>query len=218
MMLLEKKSQLAQTEIYFLGMHFSQGKYQPQPHKARELLNFLDKNLTSKQIQQFLGIINYIRDFIPKLAKYTSLLSFLLKKNPPPWGPEQTEAVKTLKRISQTLPALKISGDGKRILQIDASDHYWGEILIKEINGVKYYCGHARGQFKEAEKHYHTTYKEALVVKLGIQKFDFHLRGHHFEVHMDNSSFPKILEFKNKMPPDPQTLASKIGFPYMNLL
>ncbi|WJX18453.1 hypothetical protein P8452_08249 [Trifolium repens] len=212
MMLSEKKSQIAQTEIDFLGMHFSQGRYQPQPHIAQELLNFPDENLTVKQIQQFLGIINYIRDFIPKLAKYTNPLSQLLRKNPPSWRTKQTEAVKALKKIAQTPPALKNPGDGKRILQTDASDHYWGAVLIEEINGVKHYCGHTSGQFKEAEKHYHTTYKEALAVKLGIQKFDFHLRGYHFEVQMDNSSFPRILEFKNKMPPDPQTLRLKDWF------
>ncbi|KAI5403927.1 hypothetical protein KIW84_051177 [Lathyrus oleraceus] len=193
-------------------MHFSQGKYQPQPHIAQELLNFPDENLTVKQIQQFFGIINYIRDFLPRLAKYTSPLSQMLKKKPPPWGTMQTEAVKSLKKIAQTPPALKIPGNGKRILQTDASDHYWGAVLIEELEGKRYYCGHASGQFKEAEKHYHTTYKEALAVKMGIQKFDFHLRGYQFEVQMDNSSFPKILEFKNKMSPDPQTLRLKDWF------
>lgn len=47
---------------------------------------------------------------------------------------------------------------------------------------------------------------------MGIQKFDFHLRGYQFEVQMENSSFPKILELKNKMPPDPQTLRLKGWF------
>jgi len=47
---------------------------------------------------------------------------------------------------------------------------------------------------------------------MGIQKFDLHLRGYHFEVQMDNSYFPRILEFKNKMPPDPQTLRLKDWF------
>jgi len=129
-MLLEKKIHLAQKEIDFLGMHFSQGMYQPQPHIAEELINFPDENLTVKQIQQFLGILNYIRDFIPYAAKYTSLLSKLLKKNPPPWGPEQTKAIQELKKIAQTPPALKIPGNGKRVLQTDASDHYWGAVLI----------------------------------------------------------------------------------------
>nr|KYP69503.1 polyprotein [Cajanus cajan] len=109
-------------------------------------------------------------------------------------------------------PALKIPGNGKRIIQTDASDHYWGVVFIEEMEGKKFYCGYASGQFKEAEKHYYTTYKEALAVKNGIKKFDFHLRGLHFEVQMDNSSFPKILDFKNKLPPEPQILRLKDWF------
>ncbi|RDX88997.1 hypothetical protein CR513_29336, partial [Mucuna pruriens] len=113
LMFSQKKIHLAQSEIDFLGMHFSQGSYQPQPHIAEELLKFPDQSLTIKQIQQFLGIVNYIRDFIPHVARYTSPLSKLLKKDPPPWGPEQTRAIQELKKIAQSLPALKIPGEGK---------------------------------------------------------------------------------------------------------
>ena len=69
--------------------------------------------------------------------------------------------------------------------------------MMDQEREKNYYYGHASGQFKEVEKHYHTTFKEALTIKNGINNFDFHLRGHQFQVHMDNSSFPKILEFKN---------------------
>ncbi|WVY94484.1 hypothetical protein V8G54_033572 [Vigna mungo] len=151
-MLTEKKIHLAQSEINFLGMHFSKGFYQPQKHIAEELLKFPDHSLTTKQIQQVLGIRNYIRDFIPKAARYTGPLSKLLKKNTPPWRREQTEAVQQIKKIAQDPPALKIPDEGNKILQTDASDRYWGA---------------------EAEVQYHTTYKEALVVKNGIKKFDF---------------------------------------------
>ncbi|CAK8544248.1 unnamed protein product [Lathyrus sativus] len=102
----------------------------------------------------------------------------MLKKKPPPWGIQQTEAVKALKKIAQAPYALKILGNGKRVLHTNASDHYWGAVLIEELEGKRYYYGHTNGQFKEAGKHYHTTYKEALAVKMGIQKFDFHLRGY----------------------------------------
>ena len=47
------------------------------------------------------------------------------------------------------------------------------------------------------------VYKEIIAVKNGIQKFDFHLRTKNFIVEMDNSSFPKVLEFRNKIPPNP---------------
>jgi len=212
LMLSSSKSQIGTTEIEFLGMKFSRGKYSPQPHLVEELPKFPEKNFTVKQIQQFLGILNYIRDFIPNISHHTSKLSKLLKKNAPPWGDEQTEAVKILKEIVKNPPPLKIPGEGKRILQTDASDHYWGAVLIEEIEGQKFYCRHASGQFKQAEIHYHTTFKETLAVKYGIQKFDFHLRGHTFEVHLDNSSFPKMLELKNKVPPSPQILRLKEWF------
>nr|KYP41902.1 polyprotein [Cajanus cajan] len=123
-MFLEKKIQLSQQEIDFLGIKFSQGTYQPQPHIAKELLNFPEEKLTVRKIQQFLGIINYIRDFIPKVVRYTNPLSKMLKKDSPPWGPEQTQAVQEIKKIAQNPPASKIPGNGKRIIQTDASDHY----------------------------------------------------------------------------------------------
>ena len=69
-----------------------------------------------------------------------------------------------------------------------------------------------RLQFREAQQHYHTVYKEILAVKYGIQKFDFYLQTKNFIVEMDNSSFPKILEFRNKIPPNPQLLRLKDWF------
>nr|KYP35005.1 polyprotein [Cajanus cajan] len=64
---------------------------------------------------------------------------------------------------------------GKKRLVID----YKPAVFIEEMEGKKFYCGHAR---------------------------------HHFEVQMDNSSFPKILDFKNKLPPEPQILRLKDWF------
>jgi len=93
-------------------MHFYRGTYQPQPHIAQELLNFPNEFLTVKQIQQFLGIVNYIRDFIPRAAQYTISLSKLLKKNSSPWLEEQTIALKELKKIAKNSPTLKIPGTG----------------------------------------------------------------------------------------------------------
>ncbi|KAK3225499.1 hypothetical protein Dsin_005361 [Dipteronia sinensis] len=82
-MLSDKKSMIGQSEIDFLGMHVSNGQYHPGPHLAQQLLDFPDSHLSQKQIQQFLSIINFIQNFIPKVSHYTSRLSALLKKNLP---------------------------------------------------------------------------------------------------------------------------------------
>ena len=86
----------------------------------------------------------------------------MLKKQCPPWGPAQIEAVKQLKVIAQSTPPLQIPTSGQRILQTDASDDYWSVILLEDINGVRHFCSHASGQFKDSEKNYHVVYKEIL--------------------------------------------------------
>ncbi|KAH9716928.1 hypothetical protein KPL71_021639 [Citrus sinensis] len=96
-------------------------------------------------VQQFLGIINYIRDFIPHVDHYTHHLSALLKKKPPEWNTDHTNAVTTLKQIAQNPPPLKLITDGKRILQTDASDDSWAAILLEEINGKEHFIAYASG-------------------------------------------------------------------------
>ncbi|KAF8020714.1 hypothetical protein BT93_G1216 [Corymbia citriodora subsp. variegata] len=130
----------------------------------------------------------------------------MLKKNPPLWGPKQTQAISQLKQLLQNLPLLKIPSTGKRILQTDASDKYWAAILFEEIDGTRHICAYKSGRFSQAEIHYHSTFKEILAVKYGIKKFEFHLIGHHFLVEMDMSSFPQMLKFKQKQVPHPQLL------------
>ncbi|KAH9671216.1 hypothetical protein KPL70_017276 [Citrus sinensis] len=82
---------------------------------------------------------------------------------------------------------------------LDASDDSWGAILLEEINGKEHFIAHASGQFSDTQKHYHSVFKEILAVKNGIKKFEYHLIGNHFLIHMDSSAFPNILNFKGKI-------------------
>ena len=106
-------------------------------------------------------------------------------------------------KIWRKLPPLQISGPGKRILQTNASDEYWAAALFEEIDGKRSICGYKSDAFKPSELHYHSTFKEILAVKHGIENFQFHLLGHNILVEMDISSFPKMLQFKRKMLPHP---------------
>ncbi|KAH9734655.1 hypothetical protein KPL71_017445 [Citrus sinensis] len=200
-----KKSIIATDNVEFLGMIIKDEHYQPGKHIAQELLHFPDQQLSKRQIQQFLGIINYIRDFIPHVDHYTHHLSALLKKKPLEWNADHTFAVTTLKQIAQNPPPLKLITDGKRILQTDASDESWGAILLEEINGKENFIAYASGHFSDTQKHYHSVFKEILAVKNGIKKFEYHLIGHHFLIRMDSSAFPNIFHFKDS--PNPKILS-----------
>ena len=91
-------------------------------------------------------------------------------------------------------------------MQTDASDEYWAATLFEEVEGKRSICGYKSGAFKPSELLYHSTFKEILAVKHGIEKFQFHLLGHNFLVEMDMSSFPKMIQIKRKMLPYPQLL------------
>ncbi|KAH9680087.1 hypothetical protein KPL71_026412 [Citrus sinensis] len=161
-MLSAKKRTIATNNIEFLGMVIKDGHYQPGKHIAQELLHFPDQQLSKRQIQQFLGNINYIRDFIPHVDHYTHHLSALLKKKPPEWNADHTIAVTTLKQIAQNPPPLKLITDGQRILQTDASDESWGAILLEELNDKEHFIAYASGHFSDTQKHYHSVFKEIL--------------------------------------------------------
>ena len=132
-MLSEKKMVIGQTSIEFLGMTISNRKYTLQPYIASSLKEFPNKLSSAKQIQQFLGIVNYMFDFIPKISKYRNCLTQLLKKNPPEWNSLHMEAIQQLKKIAEKLPLLQIPGPGKRILQIDASDDTGQQPFLKKM-------------------------------------------------------------------------------------
>ncbi|XP_057953585.1 uncharacterized protein LOC131147932 [Malania oleifera] len=153
-MLSEKKSIIGQRKIDFLGMKISHGTICPGPHLAEQLSQFPDDNLSVKEIQQFLGIINYIRDFIPHASQFSSTLSQLLKKKPPPWGPDQTQAVRHLKEAAKDPPPLTIPSTGNLILQLDASDHYWGVFLLEDKDNKRAYCGHVHAIFLPLQETY----------------------------------------------------------------
>lgn len=72
-----------QKETEFLGMHLKKGIYFHGPYIAKELQKFLEQNLNTKQVQLFLVIVNYVRDFVPKFFKALHLLQQMLKKDIP---------------------------------------------------------------------------------------------------------------------------------------
>ena len=114
-MLSKKKIFLAEQEIPFLGMKISNGTCTPEQYIGQSIKNFPEENLSKTQAQQFLGIVNYVREFIPKAAKHISPLTKMLKKIPPLWGISQIRAIQNLKKELQQLQTLYIPSQGKKI-------------------------------------------------------------------------------------------------------
>jgi len=63
-----KKAEIAKEQIEFLGLKIDHQGIEMQPHVCEKIANFLDKLNDRKQVERFLGCINYISDFIPNFA------------------------------------------------------------------------------------------------------------------------------------------------------
>jgi hypothetical protein len=53
----------------FLGHEIGEGKIYLQGHVAKKILQFPDAMDDKKVLQQFLGIVNYVRNYIDNMAK-----------------------------------------------------------------------------------------------------------------------------------------------------
>jgi hypothetical protein len=59
---------ICKEKINFLGHEIGEGKMYLQDHTVKRILQFPDA-MNDKVLQQFLGIMNYARNYIDNLAK-----------------------------------------------------------------------------------------------------------------------------------------------------
>ena len=148
-----KKVEIAKEQIEFLGHKIDHQVIEMQPHICEKIINFPDKLQDWKQVERFLGCINYISDFIPNLAWLRGPSQDLLKKRMNQrWQDYHTSLVQQLKKLCNQLPKLAIPEDSDQlIVETDASDLYWGGVLkAKKSDNKEHICRYANGSFKPA--------------------------------------------------------------------
>ena len=100
------KITLFQTEIRFLGHDIIQGTIKPIDRSLQFSNKFPDEIKDKKQLQRFLGCLNYIHDFFKDLESICKPLYDRLKKNPEPWIEKHTQVVRLIKSKIKELPCL----------------------------------------------------------------------------------------------------------------
>jgi len=130
-----------------------------------------------KTLQQFLGIVNYARNYIENLAKLAGPLYAKLRKNGQKhFNSEDIRLVRVIKEKVKELKPLELPLDGYYfIIEIDASEIGWGAILKQKPN--KYspkteerICRYASGKYKL--KAINNTDREILAVINAINAFN----------------------------------------------
>lgn len=206
----ERKSKLLQNKIEFLGMNIDGSGIELQNHILEKILNFPDKLKDKKQVQSFLGILNYASDFIHNLASLRKPFQDLLKKDRIfSFNNILENQVKKIKEMCKNLPKLQLpKDDDNLILETDASEKYWGGVLKKEdyneekIKIGESLCRYCSGTFSDTESRYHINEKELLAVVKSFQKFYYFLLPKRFLLRTDNTQVKAFIN--NNLPSKPE--------------
>ncbi|KAL0442233.1 UNVERIFIED_CONTAM: Enzymatic polyprotein [Sesamum radiatum] len=108
-----------------------------QEHIVEKIRNFPDILKDKKQLQSFLGVVNFAGIFIKDLAKYRKDFRPLLKETDSAkwkWEEIHTQRVRELKQVCNNLPKLAIPQDeDELVVYTDANDYRWAAVLMKRL-------------------------------------------------------------------------------------
>lgn len=177
-----------QKKVSFLGFEVSMEGISPEKKKLENIINFKEPK-NKKQLQQFLGVCNYYRQFNVRHSNSVDSLRELLKKDIIwKWTPVHSTAFQRLKEdLNEGITLKHIIPGGTFRLQTDASDRGIAGILY-QINeeGNHNVIGLVSRCLSPAEIKYTTTEKELLAIVYSIEKFRVYLIGIHFEIVTDH--------------------------------
>ena len=185
-----EKIQFKKTSVEFYGSQFTTQGHKPND-KIIQAIQLMPKPKGIKQLQSFLGIINYLNQYSPRLAKITSPLCERTKDNVPfIWGPEHTNAFHATKQEITKAPLMAYYDPKKpTVVQTDASSYGIGCALLQSGKPVAY----ASKALQAHEQGYVALEREALAVAWALEKHHNFLYGQHFTLETDKKCLETIL-------------------------
>ena len=146
---------------------------------------------SKKQVQSFIGMVNYLSKFSARLSELAESIRELCKdKVPFNWGPEHQAAFKKIKCEIVRAPILAYYNPQKEtVLQTDASVKGLGACLLQDQKPV-YFASKA---FTENQCGYVAIEIESLAVSWAMEKFHHFLYASHFILETDQKPLEAIL-------------------------
>ena len=201
------------NSIKFFGMVFTTEGVKPDPKKAQEIAE-LPSPTNVRSLQQFLGMIQYMSPFIPKLSEKSYILRDLTKNDSDwCWNGEQERAFRNLKEELCTAVTLNYFDTSRRTkVQVDASGKGLGAALIQmDDSNNEHVIAFASKALTPTEQRYANIERELLAVVFGIERFHTFLYGAEFVVESDHKPLESIqLKQLNQAPARLQRMLLRI--------
>ena len=183
-----KKCKFGVTSVIYLGHQIGPDGMQPTAEKVRAV-EHAPAPKGVKELQAWLGLINYYSKFLKNLSTVLAPLYKLLRKGQDwTWGPDQQRAFqagKDLLKSPQTLA--HFDEHAPVILACDASPWGLGCVLsiVDKHLGERPVAFYSRSLSK-TEQRYSQTDREGLAVIAGVRRFHYYLAGREFRIRTDH--------------------------------
>ena len=188
-----EKSKLAYSRLNLLGHLVDGNSIRPNPARISAFQE-LPKPRTGKDVERYLGIANYLRDYIPLYSRIAAPLEKLRKRKilGDAWTLECDIAWKTLKDVLSNAPILTSPNwDKPFLVGTDASNLGVGAVLYQEYNDRRFYIEFVSCALTSGQRNYSATRRELLAIIFALKKFRYYLYGRHFTIFTDH----RALEF-----------------------
>jgi transposase InsO family protein len=177
-----------QNEVSYLGFIIDKNGKRPDPRRVEAISNMpAPKNV--KELEAFIGKLNYYGKFISNFSDKCQLLNHLRKKNVSwSWNQEcQRAFTNLLQEISSTTTLVHFDRQLPIVLATDASHYGIGAVIMHRYpDGLERPIAFASKTLTAAERNYSQIEKEALSIIYGVKKFHQYLAGRSFELNTDH--------------------------------
>lgn len=177
------KCQICVNEIKYLGTVFSSEGIKIDDRKVEAIVK-LPAPTCRKDLERFLGMLNYVAKFIPGFADKTAQLRSLLKKDSIwQWDENCDKSFSELKDVLCKSPVLGYFDSSQPVtLSVDASSVGLGAAILQNGKPVAY----ASRALTQTQQGYAQIEKEMLAITFGCERFHSYLYSRPVLVESDN--------------------------------
>ena len=185
-----EKLQYKCTEVNFYGETYTTDGCKPAQSKITAIVEIPSPS-SKKEVQSFIGMINYLSKFSPRLTELAEPIRELVEEKVPfNWGPEHQESFAMLKKEIIRAPILAYYKPQKEtVLQTDTSTKGLGACLLQDEKPI-YFASKA---LTKTQRGYIAIEIKSLAVAWAVEKFHHFLYRCHFILKTDQKPLEAFL-------------------------
>ena len=183
------KCEVKVPEIKFFGCIYDPNGVRPDPEKVKDIQS-LSAPSNVNELQQFLGMVQHLSSFVPRLSDHTDTLRGLLRKDSDwQWTASHQKSFEDLKKeVARECTLTYFNTKKTTTIQVDASQKGLGAALLQNGKPVAF----ASKAPTETEQRYANIKRELLANVFGCERFHTYIFGSHFRVESDHKPLVNI--------------------------